>query len=275
MTKQNISATTKLYGFFGFPALHSLSPIMQNAAFIESSINAAYLAFAVSEKDLSQAIKGAQVMGIKGLSVSLPHKVKVMEFCDVLDSASRDVGAVNTLKFEKGKIFGFNTDVYGLSQSIAEKIDIASKNALILGAGGTARTAVVAMKKLKAKKITVLNRTLEKAKTIAVEQGVHYDSLNNFKANPGDVILNTTSVGLTTEDSIITPEKIPRESIVFDSIYKKGKKKTLLLRTAENKGCLTIDGLRMLFFQGIKQFEIWTEKKAPQDKMWQVLEQEA
>ena len=265
-----INPQTKLYGFFAHPAGHTLSPAMHNRAFKSLNINAAYLAFDIPAENLEPALLGAQTLGIKGLSISIPHKIEIMKFCDELDENARLIGAVNTIKFHQGRILGFNTDIFGIIDAIKEKSTLKAKNVIILGAGGTARTAIYAAHKMAARKITIFNRTLEKAAKLAKETGVNFGSLEEFTASEGSVIINTTSVGLNSDKSPLRKEQIPSRALVFDAVYQ--PRQTKLLDLAREKKAETVEGLKMLLYQGIKQFEIWTEKVAPKDLMWQEID---
>jgi len=265
-----ITAKTKLFGFFGHPSSHSRSPIIMNTAFEKKNINAVYLAFDVKKENLKQAIFGAKNMGMTGLSISIPHKIEVMKYCDEVDEIAKKIGAVNTLFFKNNKIYAKNTDWIGIKNAIDEKIKIDENwTGKILGAGGTARVAVFVLKKMGVKKITIFNRTLENAKKLAMEFGLGFDKIENFYGGKNDVIINTTPVGTNSDLSPIAKEKIFEKSVVFDVVY--SPRKTKLLSFAKEKNCICVSGLKMLFFQGVEQFEFWTNKIAPKKEIWEKL----
>jgi len=251
-----IDAETSLYGIIGHPVRHSLSPIIQNLAFTSYNINAVYLAFEVTE--LSGAIKGVKALGIKGLSVTIPHKINIM-------------GAINTVVNRDGYLLGFNTDWLGALLSLKEKTEIKGKRFVILGAGGAARAIAFGLKKEGAE-IIIVNRTYEKGCALAKEINAHAFPWEKLPALAGDVLINTTPIGMWPEiDTSPVDEKVlAKFELVMDTVYR--PLKTKLLQIAENLGCNTIGGLKMLIYQGAEQFRLWTKKEPPVEKMLKVAE---
>ncbi len=261
-----INAKTELYGIIGHPVSHSLSPLMHNSAFKALGINAVYLAFDVT--NLNAAIAGIKELGIKGLSVTIPYKEKIMEFVDIIDDSAREIGAVNTLLIRENKIFGYNTDWLGAVLALQEKTELSGKKAVVIGAGGSSKAICHGLNKHGAS-IHIINRSIEKARELASNFNAGFSGLNEDKDIYGDILINTTSIGMTgtdTQGQLPVDDKfIQNFKVIMDIVY--SPLQTPLLKSAHEKGLSTIDGLRMLLFQGVKQFELWTEKLPPLEVM--------
>ncbi len=259
-----IRADTSLYGVFGNPISHSLSPLMLNRAFAETGVNSVYLAFGVD--DIGAAISGVRALGIKGVSITIPHKTTVLEFLDKIDETARKIGAVNTVVNRKGLLIGYNTDSSGAVRALKEKTALKGSDVVIIGAGGAARAigyGIVA----EGGRITILNRTIAKGERLAKDLGANFKPLAEIKNLDGRILINTTSVGMTPRvDAMpIKSDLIEKEILVMDIVY--NPLKTRLLKTAEDAGCRIIDGVSMFVYQGAFQFELWTGKKAPVEAM--------
>jgi len=264
-----IDAETKLYGIIGHPVRHSLSPIIQNLAFSFHNINAVYLAFDVTA--LSAAIEGIKSLGIKGLSVTIPHKINIMSFLDEIDIMAQKIGAINTLFNKDGYLLGFNTDWLGALLSLKEKTEIKGKRFIILGAGGAARAIAFGLKKEGAE-VIIINRTYEKGASLAKDVNAvafPWEKLADLK---GDGLINATPLGMWPEIDIspVDEKVLEKFELVMDTVYR--PLKTKLLKMAENLGCNTIGGLKMLIYQGAEQFRLWTKKQPPVEKMLEVAE---
>jgi shikimate dehydrogenase len=264
---------TDVCAIIGNPVAHSISPAMQNAAFQDMGLNYVYVPFKVKPEDLSQAIRGVKALNIRGLNVTMPHKVEIIPFLDELDPLAENIGAVNTIVNDSGWLKGYNTDASGfLKALLSEGIKPEKKNVVILGAGGAAR-AIAFILLDKGSNLTILNRHLDLAKrladrifqlfrreVIALELG-----RENLKESlsAADILINTTSVGMTPEnDNTPVPARLLKSKlVVFDIIY--NPIKTRLLYEAEKKGAKVIGGLEMLVWQGAAAFELWTGRKAP------------
>ncbi len=263
-----IDATTKLYGIIGHPVAHSLSPAMHNAAFETLRINAVYLAFDVT--DIDSAVKGIRALGIKGLSVTIPHKVTVMELLDEIDPIAMQIGAVNTIVNRQGRLYGANTDWTGAVKALEEQTKLAKKKVLVVGAGGSSR-AVCAGLVHQGAQVHIANRTEKKAEKIAQTLRCTWGGLDNLRDIQAQILINTTSVGMEPDiGKLPVPEDIlERYDIVMDIVY--APIDTMLLQKARAAGCKTINGLRMLLLQAVAQFEMWTDTKAPINVMEHVL----
>lgn len=276
-----IDSHTILYGVFGDPIRHSRSPIMLNRAFQEADFNAVYGAFHVRPDELGDAVRGIRALGYRGINVTIPHKVEVMQYLDEIDEGARIVGAVNTIVNENGKLIGYNTDGIGYVRSLKEEtgIDLKGKSVLVLGAGGAARGVAYALAKEGAGCIYIANRTkeraLELADTISAYTktiGLGLDEIANV-VDEVEFVLNTTSAGMhpNTEELPMPVELLKEHHLVSDLIY--NPRITRFLREAEAKGARIHGGLGMFIYQGAFAFEYWTGKPAPVAAMRQVVEQ--
>jgi len=250
---------TFLFGVIGDPVSHSLSPIMHNAAFSDIGYNAVYLAFHVT--DLPSAIRGVKGLGIKGLSVTIPHKVPIIDMLDEIDETAKKIGAVNTVANKNGKLCGYNTDCLGAIHALREKTDIQNKNVVMIGAGGAARAIGFGISS-EGGNLTIVNILEDEGKTLSKILGVPYYHLSEFKKLEYDILINTTPVGMFPEtDKIpVEPTDLVPGKVVMDIIY--NPLKTALLKECEKIGCSIIDGVSMFVHQGAAKFEIWTEIKS-------------
>jgi len=272
-----IDGSMRLCCLIGNPAKHSLSPLMHNAAFEELGLNYTYLAFEVEKNSLGEAVRGLRSLGVCGFNVTIPYKVDVVEYLDELDRSATDVGAVNTVVNKDRWLTGYNTDIQGVIYAL-EKAGLLSPKglAVIIGAGGAARAVVAALAKMRCDEILLLNRTEEKATTLAREAeeryGIHCSGLKLTRRNLGKVekailLVNATSLGMhpKVEESPIPKELIPEEIMVFDVVY--NPLKTRFLKEAEERGAKTISGIDMLIGQGAASFKLWTGRDAPEELM--------
>lgn len=263
-----ISGKTKLYGILGNPVSHSLSPVMHNAAFAATGINGAYLPFPAP--DIAAAITGIRGLGIQGASVTIPHKEQVMALLDSIDPVAQKIGAVNTIVRDGDMLSGLNTDWLGATSALEEKIELVGRKVVILGAGGSARAIGFGMQEKDAEFI-LASRTEFRGRALADELGCPWISLTEAEKMSGDILINATSVGMVPkiENSPVPDSVLPQFQVVMDIVY--APLKTRLLATAEKAGCEIINGLEMLLYQGVAQFELWTGEKAPVDVMRKAL----
>jgi len=256
-------ARTQLYGVIGNPVRHSLSPILHNGAFRRMGLDALYLTFEV--KNLREAVAGIRGLGIRGVSVTLPFKTDVIPFLDEIEGVAGKIKAVNTILNEGGRMIGYNTDWHGALEALEEKVDLSGKKVFLIGAGGAARAIGFGLK-AKDCQVIILNRSAGRAKALSQELGCTHQPLSAVlkmkpeERNP-DVIINATSAGMTPHDaeSPLPKEVLQEGMTVMDIVYR--PLRTRFLREAEERGCLTIDGLEMLARQGVAQIEIWTGKR--------------
>lgn len=266
-----LDQSTKLCAVIGNPVEHSLSPIMHNAAFSACDLNYVYLAFRVT--DIRGAITGIRALGIRGLSVTIPYKIEVSRLIDEIDPIAQRIGAVNTIVNEDGRLIGYNTDGEGAMRALEARIDLANKRVVLIGAGGAARSLAFSVRERNAK-LTILNRTVERARHLASEIGANYGGLDDFEAiQQADVIIHATSVGMYphVNEVIIPTDLLSPNQVVFDIVY--NPIQTALLRQAQKRGCPIIQGYEMLVYQGAAQFELWTGVKAPVEVMMRAVKE--
>jgi len=253
-----IDAQTELYGIIGNPVRYSLSPIIHNGAFRRMGLNAVYLAFEVN--NLEEAMSGIRELGLRGVSVTLPFKTQILTYLDNIGDTAWKIRAVNTIVNEEGRMIGHNTDWHGAIEALEEKVDLKNKRVILLGAGGAARAIGFGLKERMCQ-MTIFNRSQNRAEALAKELGCDHHPLLSFEEMDGDIIVNATTVGMYPLDaeSPIPKEILKEKMVVMDMVYQ--PLGTKLLREAEERGCVTIDGLEMLACQGAAQLEIWTGKK--------------
>ncbi len=265
----------KTYCIIGDPIDHSLSPAMHNAAFRILNLDCIYIAMRVRIGELDAAIKSIKSANIAGFNVTMPHKVAVMEYLDELDKSSILANAVNTVAINN-KLIGYNTDIHGFIKPIKDRnIILKDKDVLLLGAGGAARAAIVALSNEAINRLTIANRSVDKTRTLIEELRSNIDikfdikfvELNTAKdyAYESYLIVNATPLGLNNEDSIISSKYINPNSIVYDMVYR--PMNTLLIEEAIIANAQVIYGYEMLLEQGAKAFEIWLKMEAPRDAM--------
>jgi len=253
-----INAKTELYGVIGNPIRHSLSPIIHNGVFQRMGLDAVYLAFEVN--DLKKAMSGIRELGLRGVSVTHPLKARILPYLDDVEDLAGRIGAVNTIMNEGGRLIGYNTDGHGALEALEEKSDLKEKKVLLLGAGGTARAIGFSLKE-KGVQTVISNRSLDKADELAKNLGFICRPLSSIDDLSFDVVINATSLGMFPyEAESPIPKKFLKEgTVVMDIVYEPIK--TKLLKEADERHCMTIDGLEMLAHQGAGQLEIWTGKR--------------
>lgn len=272
-----ISGTTRLYGVTGWPVAHTLSPAMHNAAFAALGMDAVYVPFPIAPEDLSSTVPALFRAGLAGLNVTVPHKEAMLAVVDDLSPVAAGVGAVNTVWLERGVLRGDNTDVAGILRACARDGVRLDGLVAILGAGGAAKAAVQAVM-LEGGEAIVLNRTVERAETLAAtvnamweQERVHADALYEADARlaveDADVLLNCTSVGLNDPDATPFPwiDALPPDCYVFDTVYVPSE--TRLLRETADRGLRVRNGLAMLVEQGAESFRLWTGQDPRTDIM--------
>ncbi|MHA1776288.1 MAG: shikimate dehydrogenase [Promethearchaeia archaeon] len=284
----NISGTTQVLGIIGHPIEHVLSPVMHNELFQLQGLDWVYVPFNVQPAHLQQVIDGFRFSNIRGFNVTIPHKVSIIPLLDELVAYANQIGAVNTVKNDYGKLIGRNTDGEGAIQSLIEH-DFPLNNSVItiFGAGGAARALAYHILDY-SNDICVVNRSKSHLsqflsdirKNIAASKtdqynisGILFESKKEIKNRLAhtDLIINTTPLGMTPHiDSCpILSKWIQPKTAVFDVIYTPCE--TKLLRDAQNKGCRVLNGLEMLVNQGAIAFEWWTNQKADKKRMKEIV----
>lgn len=255
----------------GDPIAHSKSPFMHNAALVELGIEGEYVPVYVSSEDLGRAITRMKELGFRGINVTIPHKVNVMNYIDRIDESAARIGAVNTIVNENGILTGYNTDGIGYVRSLKDEthVNLRGKSIMVLGAGGAARGIVYALAQEEPKNIVIVNRSEDKAlqmveewKSIVNITALAMDKVQSLMPTM-DVVINTTSIGMHPHvtQSVIDPEIIPAGIIVSDLIY--NPLTTELLKKSQDRGCIIHGGLGMFVNQGAYALEYWTGMPAP------------
>ncbi len=279
----DIQGSTTLCAVIGDPIEHSLSPCMHNAAFASCNLNYAYVAFHV--KELEKAIAGVIGFNIRGLSVTIPHKVAVMQYLDEVSPLAKNIGAVNTVINQDGHLYGTNTDGYGAMKALEAYETMNDKTIVILGAGGATQAIAYTLASERKPKQFLFNvrdedreaadqLSLSLARKFSTQVSVlslqREDMKESFDA--GDAIINTTPVGMAPNiDECLVPEELfSQRHLVFDIIYNPAK--TLLLQRAEKRFARTINGVPMFVHQGAEQFRLWTGEEPPIDIMQTAVE---
>ncbi len=279
MNKSNISGEARICGVIGDPIKHTMSPVMHNAAFEKLELDYLYIPFRVKKGELGKAIEGMKALNIRGLNVTIPHKVTIITFLDELDPVAEKIGAVNTIVNNNGVLKGYNTDAAGFLQALLEKgVEPRGKKVVVLGAGGASR-AISFILADRGANLVILNRRLELdwAEELAGKLSKIFKkevkALELVEKNlvavleKADILVNATSVGMSPniDETPVASSLLKPGLIVFDLVY--NPIKTRLLRDAEQAGAKTIGGLDMLVWQGALAFEQWTSLKAPVEVM--------
>jgi 3-dehydroquinate dehydratase / shikimate dehydrogenase len=265
---EQVDAATKVYGVAGNPIRSSLSPIMMNTAFRRETVNAVYLALQANK--LSDLLKLVDEIPIQGISVTMPLKQEIMAHLEKTDPLSAKIGACNTvLRAQDGKLYGFNTDVAGITGPLEKRLSLRGAKVLVLGAGGAARAAVFGLRD-KGAEVFILNRTSETAQKLARQSGSKTIKKDAVAKTSFDVIINATPIGMA---GIKAPQLLEAKDLntklVFDLVY--NPLETPLIRMARQKGIPIVTGVEMFVQQGARQFEIFTGKPAPEEEMLRVV----
>jgi shikimate dehydrogenase len=265
--------TPTYLGVCGWPAAHSRSPAMQNAALAAVGLRDwRYLHLPLPPELLAETVPALPRAGFRGINVTIPHKEAALALADTASPAAREIGATNTLTFEPGgAIAADNTDWTGLLEALPERWDPAGRAALVLGAGGAARAAVYALTRAGAADVAIWNRTPERAEALASALG------GRAVERPGkaEIVVNCTSVGLaepaaTFKALPLQADSLGAGSCVVDMVYREGG--TRLLEAARTRGADVVDGLEILIAQGAASFERWTGLTAPRQAMREAVE---
>lgn len=266
-----INGKTYTCGLIGNPVEHTMSPVIHNTLAEKMNLNMVYVPFLV-QQDLAAAVKGAYALNVQGLNITVPYKSDVLESLVSVDDLAEKIGAVNTLVKTDGGYKGYNTDMSGLYRAMTSYgIKIEGEEIILLGAGGAARAVAYLCVYYKAKKVYLLNRTIEKAKSIAEEiqlrtgkdiivpmQLEDYKQLGERKM----LCIQATSVGLSPHDNeVIISDKEFYEKIHtgYDLIYRPTN--TKFMQLVKEHGGQAYHGLKMLLYQGIEAFEMWNQVK--------------
>ena len=267
-----LNADTVVYGVIADPIAHSLSPNIHNAALQQAGLNAVYVPFRVPSADLDQFLADAKEYGIRGLSVTIPHKEAVLKHLTKIDGAVKAVGAANTLVFDGNDIYGYNTDyraaMFSLEQAIGMEENgpnkLKGKNSLILGAGGAAKAIAAGLKRREAN-VVITNRTFERAQQLADRLDCKAIEWQHRHSAPADILVNCTPVGMhpNVDETPYDKRELRPSMIVFDTVY--NPENTLLIKDARSRSCNIVTGVEMFVRQAALQFQLFTGRDAPPD----------
>jgi shikimate dehydrogenase len=255
-----MKTASTIYVLFGNPVAHSLSPLMHNAAYAQMGIDARYTAYC--PRDIEEAIRLMREERVSGASVTIPFKVDIMKYLDHIEESAADIGAVNTVCIQDGKLVGHNTDWQGFIADLKTHMSIEGKTFVVIGAGGAARAVLYGLLKERGLPL-IVNRTEAKAIALADEFDCPWLSLDNLAAARGECLINVTSSGMfpRTDASPVPERFLSRFGSVVDIVY--NPLKTKLLCEAEAAGCNIHTGLGMFVRQGAEQIRLWTGMEPP------------
>jgi shikimate dehydrogenase len=277
----NPNYKAELVGVFGHPVSENPTVVMQEAGFQALNLNWRYLTIEVYPQDLGAAIQGLRALNMKGINLTIPHKVEVLRYLDEVKPDAALMGAVNTVVRIGDKLVGENTDGKGFMRSLTQdaKVDPEGKQVLLLGAGGAARSISVELALAGAKQIRIVNRGIERgsilaellnAKTPVKAEFIPWQGTYAIP-NDTDILVNATSIGLAPnvhEKPDLNYLSIDSNMVVCDVIP---APMTPFLREAQKRGAKTVDGLGMLVYQGAIAFKLWTGFDAPVEAMHKAL----
>lgn len=270
-----IDGQTRLIGFFGSTYKTSKMYAMYNAAIKALGLNFIYVPFVVN--DLEKAVAGVKHLGIAAIGVTIPYKIEVMKYLDEIDLDAQRIGAVNVIVNQDGKLIGGNTDGQGALNALEEKTNVAHQNIALLGAGGAARAIAFSLADA-GSRMTILNRTQEKARELALAVGQNtryggFDSLADT-LEASQILINTTPVGMANtphEGRSLVPDNLLRSDMTVMEIVSKPRE-TKLVQAAGLKGCTIVYGYRMLLWQGVHKFKLYTNVEPPIEVMEKAME---
>ena len=271
LNEMKIDAKTRLFGIFGNPVAHSLSPLIHNTAFKRCGIDAVYLAFCVDPDSLGLAFEGMRSLGIGGVNITIPFKEDVVNFVDEIpEDLDRLTGAINTVVLKDGELLGYNTDgpgfLYALRNELSFKPE--GKDVLVLGAGGASRAVVFTLARQHADRIFIFNRSRERARGLAEYASQYFpgteisalESPEDLPAKKLDLVVNTTPCGMKGDpDLALDWGLIAEPKAAYDLVYTPAL--TPWLAGAKKLGIPHANGLGMLAAQAAISFELWTGRK--------------
>jgi len=286
-------APTPRYAVIGDPVAHSASPALHNAAFQALGLDEQYIRVLVHNEELGEAIHLLAGAGFHGVNVTIPHKASVGAFLDEVGDAAQRIGAVNTILFEDGRTFGFNSDAPGFRQAIRDEfaVDLSDLRVLILGAGGGAgRAAAIQCGEDRCERLVLVNRTVSKMDDLVemlegpLTRGRFLGPVSRFEAIPWeetpvaqalkhiDLIVNATNIGMRRSDPRLLPAAlIQPHHLLYDMVYRPAR--TRFLEDGIHEGARVANGLSMLLWQGVISLEYWLNRDAPVEAMRKALEE--
>ncbi len=261
-------------GIIGCPIRHSLSPVLHTYLLQQNGQEGSYRSFETQPSNLAERVSDLLNSGIRGFNVTIPLKQEILPFLTDISNAAKTIGAVNTVLVHDNRLHGHNTDSSGFMRSLQHSgIEIKQRSAIVLGAGGASRAVIYGLLAEGISEITIANRTLERARNLAVSMGRFFPetaisvcdwNIEKIASHISEraLIVNTTSVGMWPDidkTPFVLPA-LPAEAIVVDLVY--NPLETQFIAQGKSAGASTIDGLNMFIFQGVAAFEIWLGRAA-------------
>jgi 3-dehydroquinate dehydratase/shikimate dehydrogenase len=267
---EDLNQETAVYGIIGNPIGHSLSPLIHNRSFLEQKINAVYVPFQITGNNVADLVKLAPNFGLQGISVTIPHKVTVMDELTKMDPAVEKIGACNTVVFRNGERLGYNTDymaaVSGIEIALggrtADEVSVMkNKTALVLGSGGVGKALAYGLKHRGAM-VTVTDADADRAVELAKHLGSEHIKWDMRESLQPDILVNCTPLGMypNVDHTPYSKASIRSSMLVFDAVY--NPEHTLLIKSAQEKGCRVVTGVEMFVGQACLQFKLFTGQKA-------------
>jgi len=277
-----VDAKTTVCCIVGDPVEHSLSPAMHNAAYRELGLNWVYVAFGV--KDVENSVRGIRALGVRGASVTIPHKVEVMRHLDKLDPVAEWIGSVNTIVNDRGTLTGMNTDGAGAMKAlVGAGVELKEKRALLIGSGGAARAVAITLgAKAGLASMEILGVIEDELSALSADVNDKAGTKCEWGMMDGDrlkrametagLVIHCTPIGMSPhEGESVIPKQLLRDDLaLMDIVY--NPRETKLIQDATAAGCKVVHGFEMLLNQGVLQFEAWTKKPAPVGVMRKALE---
>jgi len=282
---ENVDPPIRL-GVFGDPVAHSLSPQMQNAALKSCKIDMQYARFQISPDELQSALDLIRELNFVGVNLTTPHKVAASKLMDEIDENARRIGATNTVKVDKAKLRGYNTDGKGFTRAVRQEfvVDLRDLRVMILGGGGAARAIALQCARENCERLVITNRTFATAQKLAEGLREYFtgprvlgpvprlqaipweEAAIRFQIAHLDLIVNATSLGLNRSDPSPIPARLLAPHLmIYDTVYREDR--TPFVSAAIEAGARAVNGLAMLLYQGALAFEIWFERQAPIEAM--------
>ena len=272
-----IDRHTDVYGVIADPIGHSLSPIIHNACFEHFGMNRVYVPLRIPREELDQFMENADELGLRGISVTIPHKEAVIRKLNKVHGAVRSINAANTVVFNGAGAIGYNTDYHAAMQCIdvamgieATELLLAGKTALVLGAGGVAKAIVFGLTRRGAE-VTIANRSAERAEQLAADFHCQTISWARRHAVNADLIINATPIGMhpNVDETPYEKRYLRPGIVVFDTVY--NPESTLLLKDAFQQNCKVVTGVEMFVRQAAHQFQLFTGQEPPMELMRETL----
>lgn len=249
---------SNFYGLLGEKLGHSYSPKIHHLILEKLNLEGSYNLFEVEKENLYKSVQGLKLLGAKGINVTIPYKIQIMQYLDNISEEAKKIGSINTISFKKGILTGYNTDYHGFGASLKQAhVDISNKKAVVLGSGGASKAVVQYAMDNGMNEIIYVSREINEAKSINDFKVISYNDIDNLKNQ--DILINCTPCGMypNIEHSPVKKSVLSKFTVVVDLIY--NPEETLLLKQSKNLGLKTVNGLYMLVAQAAAAQEIWQD----------------